>query len=287
MALTDYSTTAASNTAISGIDITGATGLVKNGDNAIRQMMADIRAGVITGYTTTATAAGTTTLTVASNSYQYFTGATTQTVVMPVTSTLELGRTWVIVNNSTGSLTINSSGGNLIKTLLGGQTIAIRCILITGTSAASWSAIQETGNTFGQIRFPATQNASSDANTLDDYEEGQGTLGAVTSGSGTITTVGTKTYFYTKVGRQVTVNIYISITTNGTGATSINVADMPFAFLTSVNHTANGSGRSSLGLQLQLAMGSASTTCQITNYDNTYPAADGVALRGTITYFTD
>jgi hypothetical protein len=46
MAISDYSTTAASNTTISGIDISGTTGKVKDGDNAIRQMMADIKAGV-------------------------------------------------------------------------------------------------------------------------------------------------------------------------------------------------------------------------------------------------
>lgn len=42
MAISDYSTTPASNTSISGIDISGATGKVKDGDNAIRQMMADL-----------------------------------------------------------------------------------------------------------------------------------------------------------------------------------------------------------------------------------------------------
>jgi hypothetical protein len=46
MAISDYSTTAASNVLISGIDISGTTGKVKDGDNAIRQMMADIKAGV-------------------------------------------------------------------------------------------------------------------------------------------------------------------------------------------------------------------------------------------------
>jgi CRISPR/Cas system-associated exonuclease Cas4 (RecB family) len=46
MAISDYSTTAASNTTISGIDISGTTGKVKDGDNAIRQLMADIKAGV-------------------------------------------------------------------------------------------------------------------------------------------------------------------------------------------------------------------------------------------------
>ena len=43
------------------------------------------------GYTTTATAAGTTTLTVSSNYRQFFTGSTTQTIVLPVTSTLVIG----------------------------------------------------------------------------------------------------------------------------------------------------------------------------------------------------
>ena len=46
MAISDYSTTAASNVSISGIDISGTTGKVKDGDNAIRQLMADIKAGV-------------------------------------------------------------------------------------------------------------------------------------------------------------------------------------------------------------------------------------------------
>lgn len=52
------------------------------------------------GYTTIATAAGITTLTVTSTYYQYFTGSTTQTVVLPVTSTLSLGFNFQIVNNS-------------------------------------------------------------------------------------------------------------------------------------------------------------------------------------------
>lgn len=55
----------------------------------------------IGGYTTTATAAGTTTLTVASANSQYFTGTTTQIVQLPVTSTLTLGHQFMIMNNST------------------------------------------------------------------------------------------------------------------------------------------------------------------------------------------
>jgi len=90
------------------------------------------------GYTTTATAAGTTTLTVSSNYKQYFTGSTTQTIVLPVVSTLTLGHTFEIHNNSSGSLTINSSGSNLVGTLQANTTAVCTCILVTGTTAASW-----------------------------------------------------------------------------------------------------------------------------------------------------
>ena len=90
------------------------------------------------GYTTTATAAGTTTLTVSSNYKQYFTGSTTQTVVLPVVSTLTLGHTFEIHNNSSGSLTVNSSGSNLVGTIQANTTAVCTCILVTGTTAASW-----------------------------------------------------------------------------------------------------------------------------------------------------
>jgi hypothetical protein len=90
------------------------------------------------GYTTVATAAGTTTLTAESSPHQYFTGATTQTIVLPVTSTLNLGRTFRIVNNSTGILTVQSSGANTIVTVGPGTTVLFTCILTSGTSAASW-----------------------------------------------------------------------------------------------------------------------------------------------------
>ena len=90
------------------------------------------------GYTTTATAAGTTTLTSSSNHQQFFTGTTTQTIVLPVTSTLALGLSYSIENNSTGVLTVQSSGLNTITTIPSGVTTLFTCILTSGTTAASW-----------------------------------------------------------------------------------------------------------------------------------------------------
>jgi len=95
-------------------------------------------ANLITGgYTTTATAAGTTTLTVASTTIQLFTGATTQTVVLPNATTLALGHRFYVENDSTGTLTINANGGGLIRTLTTLNDVQLTCTSI-GTAAGTW-----------------------------------------------------------------------------------------------------------------------------------------------------
>ena len=70
-----------------------------------------IAQNIIGNYATTATAAGTTTLTVSSKLYQFFTGSNTQTVVLPDATTLTVGTQYYIDNNSTGSITVNKNGG--------------------------------------------------------------------------------------------------------------------------------------------------------------------------------
>lgn len=95
---------------------------------------------VISGYATTATAAGTTTLTASSATRQLFTGTQNQTIVLPVTSTLLLGTTFKLRNSSTGTLTVNSSGGNLIASIPAGAGFNATCILTSGTTAASWDS---------------------------------------------------------------------------------------------------------------------------------------------------
>lgn len=95
---------------------------------------------VINGFTSTATAAGTTVLTATSTGIQEFTGSTTQTVTMPVVSTLpRTGVQYYIVNNSSGVVTVNSSGGNAIQVMAADTSLLLTCILNTGTTAASWN----------------------------------------------------------------------------------------------------------------------------------------------------
>jgi hypothetical protein len=92
------------------------------------------------GYTSTATAATTTTLTNTSTYYQQFTGSTTQTVKLPVTSTLTTGWTFHIVNNSTGNLSVVSSGSNAVITVVPNTTAMVTCIGTAATTAADWES---------------------------------------------------------------------------------------------------------------------------------------------------
>lgn len=83
-------------------------------------------------------------------------------------------------------------------------------------------------NSNGQIKFPATQNASSDANTLDDYEEGTFTpfmYGTTTAGTGTYSRqVGT----YTKIGKSVSFTLIITWSAH-TGTGNLRLGGMPFS----------------------------------------------------------
>jgi hypothetical protein len=77
------------------------------------------------------------------------------------------------------------------------------------------------------ITFPATQSASTNANTLDDYEEGTwtGTIKGLTTDP---TTPVTATGSYTKIGRQVFARIaYSGINTTGASG-SFYVSGLPF-----------------------------------------------------------
>lgn len=84
------------------------------------------------------------------------------------------------------------------------------------------------------INFPATQVASTDANTLDDYEEGTFTpaiSGTSVAGAGTYSNqIGR----YTKVGNQVTVWIRLSWSAH-TGSGDMTISGLPFA-LSNVNN---------------------------------------------------
>jgi hypothetical protein len=79
------------------------------------------------------------------------------------------------------------------------------------------------------ITFPATQSASTDANTLDDYEEGTWTPTiAVNQTSTTGITYSVQTGRYTKVGNLVHVQGYFLLTNKGAGSGNLTIINLPF-----------------------------------------------------------
>jgi len=136
--LTNKTISGSSNT-ITNVDLTtGVTGTLPIANGGTGATTAPGANAKIQTFTTTVTSATTVTLTNTSTYYQYFTGGTAQTVVMPVTSTLSLGWSFHICNNSSANVSLQSSGLNSIATVLPGTTVHITCILTTGTTAASW-----------------------------------------------------------------------------------------------------------------------------------------------------
>jgi invasion protein IalB len=93
------------------------------------------------GFTTTATAAGTTALSNTSTGYQLFTGATTQTVTLPSTATLATGWTFMIDNDSTGVITVQtvSPTSAVVATIPAGVSARFTVVSVAGDTAAAWA----------------------------------------------------------------------------------------------------------------------------------------------------
>lgn len=117
-AFTDWSTTAASNTDIGGIGIQG-TDPPSNFDDALREGMAQLRAGVNPALTLSSKSAGYTALATDNNYVLRFTGAYT----LSLTAAATLGANWhCIVMADGGAVTIDP---NASETINGVATITI------------------------------------------------------------------------------------------------------------------------------------------------------------------
>jgi len=164
----------------------------------------------IAGFATTVTSAGTTTLTVADAEQQHFTGTLTQTVVLPVVSTLTLGQSFTIYNASSGSVTVQSSGGNTIQIMTAGTQLIVTCVLTTGTDASSWSLVYS--NNAGST---GTVNSST-ANNLAYYAtSGTAVSGLTTANNGILVTDGSGV---PSIGNTVGADLIINTVTVGVGA---------------------------------------------------------------------
>jgi hypothetical protein len=146
------------------------------------------------------------------------------------------------------------------------------------TPSAGRGAIQLSAG----IGFPATQVASSDANTLDDYEEGTWSP-VITAGSGTPTTVTVNSSTYTKIGRMVVCTFDISVVAVGTASSSLQFG-LPFTSITSTAFCGSFREDGSTG-NMGMVFYSTGTTAACLLYNNATPWVNGYRLKGTYTYF--
>jgi hypothetical protein len=137
------------------------------------------------------------------------------------------------------SLRSGSSAGNIVFATNnnGGvsESNVIERMRLNSTGALVLAGGTTSANGIG-ITFPASQSASSDANTLDDYEEGTWTPTAVGGTSAGTTTYAGQAGNYTKVGNMVTANGYLSV--SGMTGTGNILISLPFT----ANASYNGMG---------------------------------------------
>jgi len=119
----------------------------------------------------------------------------------------------------TGKIQLTPYNGGTYSSTLGLVMDTNGRVAVSSTLAVGAATPSSSGS---GITFPATQSASSDANTLDDYEEG----------TWTPTLGGTATYSvqsgrYTKIGGLVHVSINLVVNSIGSGSTN-TVYGLPF-----------------------------------------------------------
>jgi hypothetical protein len=138
-----------------------------------------------------------------------------------------------VANGGTGVTTSTGTGATVRGT---SPTLTTPIVATTMGVGGATPAASGSG-----ITFPATQSASSDANTLDDYEEGTWTpTNAVVYGftPGTISSWGN----YVKIGDYVYVNCRINYNTSETLVVGDRgfIGGLPFAATGSVNQIGGG-----------------------------------------------
>jgi hypothetical protein len=97
----------------------------------------------------------------------------------------------------------------------------------------------------------------------------------ISSGTGTITTVGTVVARYAQAGKNVYFSLSVAITTNGTGSSYVS-ATLPLNARAATVFVGRENGVSFKELQAIVLSGSSSLT--IVNYDNTYPGSSGSSI---------
>ena len=213
-------------------------------ENDIRLVINNViqRPGVSYAYSATGTTLTLTSATLATDTmYAVFIGRAVQTVTPPANINIQLA------DGSAGSPSLNfandTNTGIFRATtdeiaLVEGGVEGMRLNASGNVQFAKNISIGcATPTTSGTgITFPATASGSTDANTLDDYEEG--TFTPTITGSAV---AGTATYSsqvgrYTKIGNAVTIQINVDWSSGNGSGTAMYIVGLPFTSQSGVIH---------------------------------------------------
>jgi len=170
-------------------------------------------------------------------------GVTSQVAVSNIKTAPAGSNTQVQFNNSSAfgaSASLTWDGTSLTATKFSGalngtvgattpSTGAFTTVTTTTSVAVGGSTLSGSGS---GVQFPATQSASTNANTLDDYEEGTWTP-VDSSGASLSFTVGSAIYI--KIGRFVLVQFYFTFPITASGASNL-IGGLPFTVASSNNY---------------------------------------------------
>jgi len=153
-------------------------------------------------------------------------GLLNATAPLNLNSTIRLGQTYVFPTAAAAS-----TGLALAVETISGSTHTLKWASVASSVAADGFTVSTGVLTLnqGQVKFPATQVASADANALDDYEEGTWTpvIGGATSESGQ--SYGTQAGTYVKVGQMVFAGFNVALSNKGTITGGVRLKGLPFS----------------------------------------------------------
>lgn len=202
----------------STVTMNTALGLASGGTG---QTTAPAAMAALSGYTTTATAAGTTVLTNASSHQQFFTGTSTQTITLPSTATLTLGWPITITNNSTGNLSVQTSTAVALGTVLPGTTMEFTCVDTAVNTAAGWD-----------MEFTGVQTVTGTGNLVLATSPTLVTPALGTPASGNLANCTFPTLNQNTTGTASNVTGTVAAANGGTGQTTYAVGDLLYASAT-------------------------------------------------------
>jgi hypothetical protein len=139
---------------------------------------------------------------------------------------------------STGTTYVNGAAIESFTTDAWSASSAPTYLAIKTVAASSTSLVERVRIDSDGLKFNGDTAA---ANALDDYEEGTWTMGISFGGASAGVTYNANTGTYTKIGRQVTVNGYLILSSKGSSSGAANITGLPFTIANSQSNLSTAS----------------------------------------------